>query len=265
MKHNPRKSHKIPRKTSEKTPSEAHGNKSTLRINRYLARCGICSRREADRWIEEGRVAINGKLISEHGVKVGPGDRVTVDGQPVHIQSRHTYLLYNKPRGLLCSRNDAKGRPLIYEQLDVPPSVQSIGRLDMDTEGLLLLTDDGDLAYRLTQPSTRLPREYRARVAGHLSLETLQKLRSGGIDIGDGEKSAPWEVSIDAESSGHTWLTLVIRRGRWREVRRTLEAVGHPVRRLIRTRFGPIRLDENMSPGSWRPLTHSEIKKLRQQ
>ncbi len=235
------------------------------RINRYLARCGLCSRREADRWIEAGRVAINGQTITQPGSLVATGDLVSVDGKPVAPQTSHTYILYNKPAGQLCSRRDAGGRPLIYDFLDVAPNVQSVGRLDMNTEGLLLLTSDGDLARALTRPSASLPREYRVRVAGQVSLETLQKLRNGGLDIGDGEKSDAWEVSVDSETRGHTWLTIVIRRGRNREVRRTLEAVGHPVRRLLRTAFGPLRLDEEMPRGAWRPLRANEIRRLRRQ
>ncbi|RMH62634.1 MAG: rRNA pseudouridine synthase [Zetaproteobacteria bacterium] len=236
---------------------------ASMRINRFLAQCGLCSRREADRWILAGRVRVNGEIVRQPGLIVGTQDEVVVDGKPARPIQRHSYFLYNKPRGLLCSRKDARGRPLIYDQLDVPPNVQSIGRLDMDTEGLLLLTNDGELHRRLTDPHLRLAREYRARVAGHLSLETLATLRRGGLDIGQGEQSDAWDVIVDAESASHSWLTIIVRRGRWREVRRTLAAAGHPVRRLIRTRFGPIRLDQDMPQGSWRSLSKAEVRKLK--
>jgi len=232
------------------------------RLNRYLARCGLCSRREADRWIAAGRVCINGKAVRDMGLKVRTRDRVAVDDRPVKPVARYTYLLYHKPRGLLCSRRDDRGRPLIYNSLDVAASVQSIGRLDMDSEGLLLLSDDGALARGLTRPGAGLEREYRVRVAGAITLDELEALRRGGLDIGRDETSDPWEVLVDSETRGHTWLTLTIRRGRWREVRRTLEKLGHPVRRLIRTRFGPIRLDPDMPPGAWRKLNVPEIRKL---
>jgi len=251
-----------PEATSARTPQDS--GQDSERINRFLAHCGLCSRREADRWIEAGRVSINGKIITQPGATVSSADQISVDGKPVSRQTSHTYLLYNKPTGQLCSRFDAKGRPLIYDRLDVAPNVQSIGRLDMNTEGLLLLSDDGDMARALTHPSAGLAREYRVRVAGQVALETLQKIRQGGLDIGEGEKSIPWEVTVDSETRGHTWLTIVIRRGRNREVRRTLEAAGHPVRRLMRTAFGPVRLDEEMPRGTWRPLTSREIKRLRQ-
>jgi len=234
------------------------------RINRYLARCGLCSRREADRWVEAGRVSVNNQIHKEPGLKIKARDLVCVDGKPVSVNTSFTYILYNKPRGELCTRRDDKGRAMIYDSLDVAPNVQSIGRLDMDTEGLLLLTDDGELTRALTHPGAKLPREYRVRVAGQLALETLEKLRHGGFDIGEGDRSDSWEVTVDSETKGHTWLTVVIFRGRWREVRRTLESVGHPVRRLMRTRFGPIRLEEGMPRGSHRPLNRAEVKKLRE-
>ncbi len=256
-----------PRNSSQRSSAPA-GNADRPdgeRINRYLAGCGLCSRREADRWVSAGRVSINNQPCMEPGVKIKPGDTVMVDGKLVEPVQSHTYILYNKPSGQLCSRKDEKrGRPLIYDFLDVAPNVQSIGRLDMDTEGLLILTDDGDLARALTKPGAKIAREYRARVAGRIEIETLEKLRNGGIDIGNGDLSDGWDVTVDSESGGHSWLTLTIFRGRWREVRRTLEASGHPVRRLIRTRFASLRLDLEMPRGSYRKLNRREIKRLHQ-
>jgi len=213
--------------------------------------------------IADGRISINGESVQDMGRRVQVGDTVTADGKPVAPLASHTYLLYNKPAGQLCSRRDARGRDLIYNHLDVGPNVQSVGRLDMDSEGLLLLTDDGELANHMTRPQTGVAREYRVRVAGHLSLDALEKLRVGGLDLGDGEVSDPWEVVVDSETSGHCWLTVTIRRGRNREVRRTLEATGHVVRRLIRIRFGPLKLEEGVPMGSSRHLTASEVRHLR--
>jgi len=224
-----------------KTKPEPAAN-SGERINRYLATCGLCSRREADRWVLAGRVKVNGNTVETPGISIKPGDKVEVDGKEVEPLTKSTYIAYNKPRGLLCSRKDAKGRPLIYERLNVAPNVQSVGRLDMDSEGLLLLTSDGNLARALTRPGSLLPRTYRVRLTGNVSLESLGTLREGGVDIGKGELSEPWEVIVDSETSGHTWLTISLRRGRWREVRRTFDAHGHLVRRLIRVRFGPVKL-----------------------
>ena len=206
---------------------------------------------------------INGKPVSALGTLVQSDDRVEVDGKQARPAISATYILYHKPRGLLCSRRDAQGRPLIYDRLEVGPSVQSVGRLDMDSEGLLLLTDDGDLAKRLTHPSGGLARGYRVRVTGHIAIDTLEALRRGGIDMGKGDVSDPWNVIVDAETGGHTWLSVTIRRGRWREVRRTIEAIGHKVRRLIRTSFGPLKLDPELPAGAWRPLKPGEIKHLK--
>jgi len=231
------------------------------RINRFLARCGLCSRREADRWLAAGRVSINGEVLTAVGTKVQRGDKVSVDGKVVKSHQPSVYLVYHKPAGLMCSRSDDRERPLIYDKLDVPANVQSVGRLDMDTEGLLLLTDDGDVANALTRPQAGLQREYRIRVQGHPSLEQLEQLRRGGIAMGDGDHSDPWEVIVDAETGGHTWMTVTIKRGRWREIRRTLDALKLPVRRLIRTRFGPLRL-EDMPKNAYRSLRTQDIAKL---
>jgi len=252
---------KKPDQTTPKAPKAAEEVQGE-RINRYIASCGLCSRREADRWIEAGRVTINGEAAQQPGVRVTANDTVNVDGKPILKTDEKTYIIYYKPKGLLCSRRDDKKRPLIYDKLDVPANVQSIGRLDMDSEGLLLLADDGALAQELMHPRNKIPRQYRARVVGQPDFETLGKLRAGGIDMGDGDMSDPWELTVSSESKGHTWLTLTIHRGRWREVRRTLKAVGHEVRRLMRVRFGNLALDLELRPGEWRTLKAKEIHGL---
>ena len=234
-----------------------------IRINKYLASCGLCSRREADKMIEAGRVQVNGETVDQMGIKIQPNDLVLVDDKPVDNKQDQIYLLYNKPRGLLCSRKDDKGRPLIYEHLDIPAHVQSVGRLDMDSEGLLLLTSNGEILQTLIAPKNKIPRKYKVKFTGSLSLESIEKLRNGGIDLGKGELSDPWDMSIDSDNGGHSWITVTIKRGRWREIRRTLDAVGHIVRRLIRVRFGPIKLEEGMPVGSWRNLTSKEVGVLK--
>lgn len=234
-----------------------------IRINKYLAQCGICSRREADKMVDAGRVQINGEIVTQMGTKIMPNDLVLVDDKPVDNKQEQIYLLYNKPRGLLCSRKDDKGRPLIYDHLDIPAHVQSVGRLDMDSEGLLLLTSNGEILQTLIAPKNKIPRKYRVKFTGSLSLESIEKLRNGGIDLGKGELSDPWDMSIDSDNGGHSWITVTIKRGRWREIRRTLDAVGHIVRRLIRVRFGPIKLEEGMPSGSWRALSSKEVAVLK--
>ncbi len=233
------------------------------RLNRYLARTGLCSRREADRRIATGRISINGKTVQDMGHRVQHGDVVLADQKRVEPVSQYTYIMYHKPRGLLCSRRDDRGRPLIYDELDVAANVQSVGRLDMDSEGLLLLTDDGDLTRALTHPGTQVPRCYRARITGQLGMEELEILRSGGLDIGRDEKSDAWDVIVDSETKGNSWVTITIHRGRWREVRRTLKACGHTVRRLIRVSFASLQLG-NLPGGATRPLKAREIRQLAQ-
>lgn len=255
---------KEPAKASKATDKEEVADiaASGERINRYLAHCGVCSRREADRMIEAGRVRVNGEIITKPGIKILANDIVLVDDKTVAVSEKQVYILYNKPRGVLCSRKDDKGRPLIYDHLDIPPNVQSVGRLDMDSEGLLLLTSNGALLQTMIAPATALPRRYKVKITGSLNIETMEKLRNGGIDLGRGELSDPWGLSIDTEG-GHSWITVTIKRGRWREVRRTLDAVGHLVRRLIRINFGPLKLEETMPVGSWRSLTSKEVASLK--
>lgn len=233
------------------------------RINRFLVRCGLCSRREADRMILAGRVVLNGDVLTQPGSKVGAQDRVLVDGKAVTANTEYSYFLYNKPRGLLCARKDRRERGLIYDHLDVAASVQSVGRLDMDSEGLLILTDDGALTQALIHPASKVPRTYRVRAAGHLELKTLELLRKGNIDMGRGDTSAPWHIIVDSETGGHTWLRVTLHRGRWREVRRTLDACHHPVRRLIRIQFGSQSLDPALAGGQYRPLKAKEVRALR--
>ncbi|MDQ6961644.1 MAG: pseudouridine synthase [Mariprofundaceae bacterium] len=236
------------------------------RINRYLASCGLGSRRQADQWIEAGRVKVNGELATP-GLQIEETDLVMLDDKLVSVQEDHTYILYNKPPSLLCSRKDAKKRPLIYDNMDVPKNVQSIGRLDMDSEGLLLLSSDGILTQALIHPKHRIIRTYKVKITGQLSLESMQALREGGIDMGENdkgekEKSVPWDLIVEAQKAGHCWVKIHIKRGRWREIRRTMAALGHQVRRLIRIKFGPIKLDETMPRGAWRDLKASEVRQL---
>jgi len=252
---NPKKP-KLPKKSKTSKPDIGE------RLNRYLARTGLCSRREADRRIAAGRININGETVEDMGRRVKHGDRVLADGKPVEPVSEYTYILYHKPRGLLCSRRDDRGRPLIYNELDVAANVQSVGRLDMDSEGLLLLTDDGSLARSLTHPGAKIPRCYRARITGQLDTEELGKLQTGGFDIGRGEKSDAWDIIVDSETRGHSWITVTIRRGRWHEVRRTLEACGHTVRRLLRVSFASLQLGD-LPKGATRPLRSGEIRQLK--
>jgi 23S rRNA pseudouridine2605 synthase len=225
------------------------------RLQKVLARRGYASRRVCEQLIEAGRVTVNGE-IANLGRRIDPDhDRVEVDGVPVPVRSGLVYYLLNKPAGTVSTARDTHGRPTVVELVPAEPRVVPVGRLDADTEGLLLLTNDGDLTYRLTHPSFGVDKEYLAWVEGHPSPGVLRRLRHG-IELEDGP-SAPAKVGQPRPGL----LRLTIHEGRNRQVRRMCDAVGHPVRRLVRVRIGPVR-DDRLPPGAWRPLTDDEVRAL---
>jgi len=225
------------------------------RLQKVLARTGIGSRRVCEDLIAEGRVTVNG-TVAELGRRVDPEvDRVEVDGVPISVREGLVHYLLNKPAGVVTTASDPQGRPTVVELVPAEPRVFPVGRLDAETEGLLLLTNDGDLTHRLTHPSFGVEKEYLALVEGTPSAGSLRRLREG-IELDDG-RTAPARASLQPPSS----LTLVIHEGRNRQVRRMCEAIGHPVQRLVRVRIGPIA-DRQLAPGSWRPLTQDEVRAL---
>ncbi|MCC1480629.1 pseudouridine synthase [Roseibaca sp. Y0-43] len=211
------------------------------RIAKVLARAGVASRRGAEILIVEGRVKVNGRVIDSPALNIGPRDRVQVDGKPLPEMEPTKLWLYHKPLGLVTTERDEQGRPTVFQAL--PPElgrVLSVGRLDLNSEGLLLLTNDGALKRRLELPSTGWLRRYRARVNGTPTPAMLEPLRQG-ITL-DGERFQPMEVSIDRQQGANAWLTVGIREGRNREIRRALDHVGLSVNRLIRISYGPFQL-----------------------
>jgi 23S rRNA pseudouridine2605 synthase len=213
------------------------------RIAKILSRAGIASRREAERMIEAGRVTVNGAIISSPALNVTDADRITVDGKPVGPAEPARMWLYNKPTGLVTSDNDEKGRKTIYDTMPVDlPRVMSIGRLDINSEGLLLLTNDGGIKRHLELPSTGWLRRYRVRVNGRPTDEELEPLRKG--IIADGEPFQPMEVVLDRQQGANAWLTVGLREGKNREIRRAMDEIGLSVNRLIRVSYGPFRLGE---------------------
>ncbi len=211
------------------------------RIAKVLARAGLASRREAERMIEAGRVKVNGKLIDSPALNVSPADKITVDGKPVGAPEPVRLWLYHKPAGLVTSARDEKGRKTVFDALpEDMPRVMSIGRLDLNSEGLLLLTNDGDIKRRLELPATGWLRKYRVRVKGTPSEEMLAPLRKG-ITI-EGVRYQPLDITIDRQQGANAWLSVALREGKNREIRRAMEAVGLSVNRLIRTSYGPFRL-----------------------
>ena len=236
---------KTPRKTA--TGDGPEPVKTGDRIAKVLARAGVASRRVAEGMIAEGRVAVNGVRIDSPALNIGPRDKITVDGAPIGKPEPIRMWIYNKPLGLVTSERDEKGRQTVFDALPPGmPRVVSVGRLDLNSEGLLLLTNDGGLKRRLELPSTGWLRKYRVRVNGRPTEETLAPLKHG-ITL-DGERFQPMLVSIDKQQGANAWLTVGIREGRNREIRRAMEAVGLSVNRLIRIAYGPFQLG-NLGPG----------------
>ncbi|ACM00445.1 pseudouridine synthase [Cereibacter sphaeroides] len=222
-------------------------SKDGERIAKVLSRAGIASRRDAERMIELGRIAVNGRTIDSPALNVGPKDRITVDGQPLAPPEPARLWLYYKPEGLVTSASDEKGRETVFDHLpEGMPRVMSVGRLDLNSEGLLLLTNDGELKRRLELPSTGWLRKYRVRVKGNPTDADLEPLRKG-ITV-EGESFQPMTVSLDRVQGANAWLTVGLREGKNREIRRAMSALGLTVNRLIRVSYGPFRLNE-LEPG----------------
>jgi 23S rRNA pseudouridine2605 synthase len=224
-----------------------------VRLNRYLASTGVGSRRAADEYIRAGRVTVNGAR-AEIGTAVSETDDVRVDGRRVHAQAQISVLL-NKPAGVVTTVRDPNGRPTVVDLVPMPVRLFPVGRLDRETTGALLLTNDGELADRLMHPRHGVHKTYVATVAAEPKPAVLRRLREG-VELDDGP-SAPATVRL----AGPLRIEITIHEGRNRQVRRMCEAVGHPVRRLVRTRFGPL-VDHRLAPGQWRPLMSAEIQRL---
>jgi 23S rRNA pseudouridine2605 synthase len=227
-----------------------------MRLNAWLARAGVASRRGADELIKAGRVAVNGEP-GQLNTFVGARDRVELDGRPLHRQQL-AYVLLNKPAGVVTTARDPGGRPTVVELVQHRARVVPVGRLDADTTGALLLTNDGELAHRLAHPRYEVEKVYVADVEGDPSSETLARL-ADGIDLDDG-RTAP----ARARRLGRGRVELVLHEGRKHQVKRMLAAVGHPVSRLHRSRYGSLSLD-GLEPGEWRELAREEVDALRAQ
>jgi 23S rRNA pseudouridine2605 synthase len=233
---------------SERERRVADAPSAGERIAKVLSRAGIASRRDAERMIADGRVAVNGRIIATPALNVLPSDRIEVDGTPVGAAEPPRLWLYHKPEGLVTSARDEKGRPTVFDHLPPDlPRVMPVGRLDLNSEGLLLLTNDGDLKRRLELPATGWLRRYRVRVNGRPDEATLEPLRRG-ITV-EGENFQPMTVTLDRQQGANAWLTVGLREGRNREIRRALAAVGLIVNRLIRTGYGPFALGA-LAPGA---------------
>lgn len=218
------------------------------RIAKVVARAGICSRREAERYIEQGRIAVNGQILTSPAVVVTRDDVITVDQKPLPAKEKTRVWRYYKPAGLVTSHKDPEGRPTVFDSLpDTLPRVISIGRLDLNSEGLLLLTNDGEFARQMELPSTGWIRRYRVRIHGEMTPEIMEKL-AGGVTV-EGVRYAGVQVVVDKKQGSNTWLTVALKEGKNREIRRLMEFFGFQVTRLIRISYGPFQLG-NLEKGA---------------
>lgn len=233
-----------------------------MRLNKYLSKCGVASRRKADRLIQQGRVSINGEKIAELGVIIDENrDEVSIDGKMVTLPPEPVYVMLNKPRGFVTSLKDEYGRKTVTELVkNVGQRVYPVGRLDLDTEGVLLLTDDGELAYRLTHPKFQIRKVYVATVKGAFPPELVARFEEG-IELEDGFVATAKGKLLSSQDKFST-LQLELTEGRKREVRRLCRMLGFPVQQLKRTKFGGLSC-EGMKVGSWRYLNRKEIDRLK--
>ena len=234
---------------------------TTERLQKFLSRAGVASRRAAEEFIRAGRVAVNGQVVTLMGVKIDPDrDAVTVDGRTIKVTAALRTVMLHKPSGYVCTTRDPQGRRVVTELLG--PGVgrlYPVGRLDYDATGLLLLTNDGELAYRLTHPSYLVPRTYRVTVAGEVTKETLRQL-SAGVDL-DG-RTVYLEVQVIKREPDKTVVEITVHEGRYHLIKRLMDQVGHPVMKLKRLAFGPLRL-EGLLRGTFRELTGREVSALK--
>lgn len=233
-----------------------------MRLQKYMAMCGVAARRKCEEIIAAGRVSVNGQIVTEMGMQVEENDVVLVDGQRIFLEEEKRYVLYHKPAGEVTTVSDEKGRETVMDRFrDFPVRLYPVGRLDYDSEGLLLLTNDGELAQRLTHPSCEVDKVYLARVTGNPSNEAIDRLRRGVYMEGDQRRTYPAQVRVVRDESLFSDVLVTIHEGRNRQVRRMFDAVGHKVLLLRRVRFGPLELGD-LRRGQWRELTQEEIELL---
>jgi 23S rRNA pseudouridine2605 synthase len=234
----------------------------TERLQKYMARCGVASRRSCEKIIKQGRVSVNGQTVHEMGVKINPAiDIVRVDGKVISPEKEYIYILLNKPTGYITSVSDPLGRPTVLDLIgDVHSRIYPVGRLDYDSEGLLLLTNDGDLAYYLTHPKYEIKKEYYVKVIGNPREKDIETLRKG-VNIG-GYTTWPAQVERIKSSDNNSVFRIIIHEGKNRQVRRMFEAIGHPVVHLRREKLANLALG-SLKVGDWRFLTQKEVEELK--
>ncbi len=231
------------------------------RLQKVMAKAGIASRRRCEELITAGRVRVNGVIVRELGTKVNPArDKIVVNGQEIAQPTRFTYVMLYKPRGIISDEGEPTGKPTALGLVDLPERLFPVGRLDLNSEGLLLLTNDGVLAHHLTHPRFGHTKEYRVLVQGRPGHRAIAQL-CRGVNIG-GKMTRQAKVWVERVEKGNTWLRFVLREGRKRQIRHMVAHVGHPALRIIRIRLGPLTLG-NLPAGTWRHLTRQEVRELR--
>ena len=234
-----------------------------MRLQKYMAACGLASRRKSEELIAQGKVYVNGKVVTEPGVKVSDKDTVTVDGKTLKPEKKKYYIMINKPKGVLCSVSDDRERTCVVDLVEgVPARLFPVGRLDYDTEGLLILTNDGDFMQKMTHPSFEIWKTYEAQVRGVPDKNDEMRFREGILLEGETRKTLPAFLSVTKkDGKGNATAEIIIKEGRNRQVRRMMEALGHPVRSLKRVRISFLELGD-LKPGQWRYLTDREVASL---
>lgn len=230
-----------------------------VRLQKVIAEAGLASRRHAEIWIQEGAVKVNGKVVTKLGTKVDPlQDRIEVRGQPLPHQQECVYYVFNKPANVMVTAHDPQGRTTIFDYLTgIKERVYPVGRLDFDSEGLLILTNDGALANQLTHPRHEIPKTYHVKIGGHLTEQQLKTLREG-TPLEDGTVE-PAKVTVLRKNPNNSWIEITIHEGKNRQVRRMVEAVGHKAIRLVRIAVGPLHLGK-LKKGQFRPMTKREYQ-----
>jgi 23S rRNA pseudouridine2605 synthase len=254
----PKSSSKSAPKSAPKNPSEG------IRLNKYLSECGIASRRKADELISEGAVIINGKKVYELGTRVNPNDdRITVNGKPVKPTTHKVYILFHKPKNVVTTMEDPAGRPTIADFFErLPVRVFPVGRLDWDTEGMILLTNDGEFAQKVNHPSEEILKTYLVKVDGHPSEESLERLRRGVSVIGGRVTAKGIERIRRGDSEKYDWIKVMISEGKNRQVRRMFEKIGFDVIKLQRVAIGRLRMPGSLKRGEYVFLTEAGLKKI---
>ena len=235
-----------------------------IRLNRYIAQAGVCSRRAADGLIARGGVRLNGEVVRDLGRRVAAGDVVEVEGRAVTPRAEHVYLVLNKPVEVVTTLDDPQRRKTVAAYIPAELGrLVPVGRLDWDTSGLLLLTDDGEMVHALTHPRYGVEKTYRATLRGQLEPAAFARLRDGGIVLDDGAKTRPAKIRVIAQRRAEAVVDISIHEGHYHQVRRMFDAVGHPLVALERVRFGPVALGD-LTVGTTRPLTEREVHALQQ-